>query len=147
MEHLDFGQMQSYVMTGDRKNINMKYSPPVLQAVFPELWPGTVGMDLLESPPWDHDEVQNWFFGRVHGNAARDKVRIQKRTLLGGSKEVLVPAWWFKEGSTCEQHQRIRGIGITQDGERLFEGGEPFRRDEGFNGRALQEMGAILGLA
>ena len=132
--------------------LQRKWYPARLDEFFPEY--SASGPPVPGTYPWVTDDIAAWFLDHVT-TAPNSPSRLVHRERKGlrpaGWVEENVPAWEFRDGSAFSTHLGEHGgtvdVGITREG-RVYYGTSqdfPHERQEGFNVRALHDMGLLLG--
>jgi hypothetical protein len=132
-------------------SLQRKWYPGRLDEFFPEY--RASGPPVPGRYPWVTEDIAAWFLDNVTvppNSTSRLVYRERRRLRPPGWVEEDVPAWEFREGSAYSTHLGEHGgsvdVGITQEG-RVYYGTSqdlPHERQEGFNLRALHDMGLLL---
>jgi predicted RNA-binding Zn-ribbon protein involved in translation (DUF1610 family) len=120
-----------------------------LEVVLRDLW----STDLMKRPPWDHEQVLEWFLSAVKVPPAPHKIFTRRKVPVFGelkAKLVVVPGWTFASGSTSyiltdNWHFPVTVLVDGRRGSYLdrpdYAPGNP-----GFSGMALREMATLAQL-
>jgi hypothetical protein len=124
--------------------------PEMLSQFLPDLFPVGQPISLGTHPPWDHEEIAQWFLRSVKGQPPMPAMRFEKKGLFG-YKERQKPGWSFINGSTFWVDRGDGGnflhVAVTADGDVIYGTVlEPRGPREGFNAHALREMARHCGL-
>jgi hypothetical protein len=140
-----------------RRSSQQRELVPTLEVVLGDLWSTDLlrrwPTDLMKSPPWDHEQVLEWFLDAVKTPPTPQQILTPRRVPVLGemkAKLVTVPGWTFTSGSTShiladDWHYPMT---VLIDGRRgsYLDRPDHAPGNPGFSGVALREMAPLAQL-